>query len=97
VRYTPHRESGEGRAGGRGRRESAGGSASGGAAAGGGAGKGGGGNRSGGGGGGGGVNSWDYWYSPQVKRWIRAETRNVTNDGKVLSHESWELVSFSVR
>jgi hypothetical protein len=56
--------------------------------------------RAGGGGAGrgtGGVNSWDYWYSAQVKRWVRAETQNVTNDGKVLSHESWELVSFDVR
>jgi hypothetical protein len=44
-----------------------------------------------------GVNAWDYWYSPQVKRWVRAEMTNTTGNGKVLSHESWELESFNVR
>jgi len=98
VRYTPHREgqpregqaregqAREGRAGLRARaaeaRANAGGEARANAA---------------GGRAAGGVNTWDYWYSPQVKRWVRAETTNVTNDGKVLSHESWELVSFNVR
>jgi hypothetical protein len=44
-----------------------------------------------------GVNSWDYWYSPQVKRWVRAELKNTTGNGKVLSHETWEIDSFNVR
>jgi hypothetical protein len=45
----------------------------------------------------GGTNAWDYWYSPQVKRWVRAEMVNTTNNGKVLSHEIWELESYKVR
>jgi len=44
-----------------------------------------------------GVNSWDYWYSPQVKRWVRAELKNTAGNGKVLSHETWEIDSFNVR
>ena len=43
-----------------------------------------------------GVNEWDYWYSPQVKRWVRAELKNTTGNGKVLSHELWELESVNV-
>jgi hypothetical protein len=43
-----------------------------------------------------GTNAWDYWYSPQVKRWVRAELVNTAGNGKVLSHETWEIDSFNV-
>src|SRR5258706_11924367 len=44
-----------------------------------------------------GVYSGDYWYSPQAKRWVRAELKNTAGNGKVLSHETWEIDSFNVR
>jgi hypothetical protein len=44
-----------------------------------------------------GVNVWDYWYSPEAKRWIRGENTNTTSKGKVILHELWELDSFKVR
>ncbi|HSW82316.1 MAG TPA: hypothetical protein VLH12_02505, partial [Usitatibacter sp.] len=43
-----------------------------------------------------GINAWDYWYSPQAKRWVRAELVNTAASGKVLSHEIWEIDSFNV-
>jgi hypothetical protein len=45
----------------------------------------------------GGNNSWTYWYNAAVKRWVAAEVRNVTFEGKVLQHERFELVSYSLR
>src|SRR6185295_14783115 len=44
-----------------------------------------------------GVNSWTYWYSGQVKRWIVAEQSNVTDSGKQLQRDRWELESYKVR
>ena len=44
-----------------------------------------------------GVNVWNYWYSPEAKRWIRGENTNTTTKGKVILHELWELESFKVR
>jgi hypothetical protein len=31
-----------------------------------------------------------------VKRWVRAELVNTAGNGKVLSHETWEIDSFNV-
>ena len=44
-----------------------------------------------------GTRSWSYWYNSAVKRFVRAEDRNVTADGKVLFHERWELVAYEVK
>jgi len=44
-----------------------------------------------------GVNVWNYWYSPEAKRWVRGENTNTTDKGKLILHELWELESFKVR
>jgi caspase domain-containing protein len=44
-----------------------------------------------------GVTKSTYWYSSAVKRNVAAETTNTTVDGKVLTNERVELVSYSVR
>ena len=44
-----------------------------------------------------GVNTWTYWYNANVKRFVLAETKNVTDKGKVLQHERHELVSYEVK
>jgi hypothetical protein len=43
-----------------------------------------------------GLNAWDYWYSPTLKRWVRAELKTTAANGKVLLHENWEIESFNV-
>jgi Caspase domain len=45
----------------------------------------------------GGVNTWTYWYNSAVKRFVLAETTNVTTDGKTIQHERVELVSYEVK
>jgi len=44
-----------------------------------------------------GVNTWTYWYSSAVKRFVVAEWQNVTSDGKVLAKERYELTAYDVR
>ena len=44
-----------------------------------------------------GVRTWTYWYNAAYKRFVQAEDRNITSDGKVLWHDRWELVSYDVR
>jgi hypothetical protein len=44
-----------------------------------------------------GVNTWTYWYSGQVKRWIVAEQSNVTDKGKQIQRDRWELESYRIR
>lgn len=44
-----------------------------------------------------GVNTWTLWYNPAVKRYVAAEQRNVTVDGKILTDERYELASYEVR
>jgi hypothetical protein len=44
-----------------------------------------------------GVRNWTYWYNGGAKRFIRAVDRMVTAEGKVLSHETWELVAYDVK
>ena len=44
-----------------------------------------------------GVNTWTFWYSGQVKRWVVAEQSNVTDAGKQIQHDRWELESYKVR
>jgi uncharacterized caspase-like protein len=45
----------------------------------------------------GGTRRWVYWYNAGVKRYVLAEDRNVTSDGKELLHERHELASYNVR
>jgi hypothetical protein len=44
-----------------------------------------------------GINTWTYWYSSAVKRFVAAEQQNVTTDGKVLASERYELTAYDVR
>ena len=44
-----------------------------------------------------GVSRWVYWYSSQVKIFLKYEWTNTQADGKVLNRETMEMVSFSVR
>ena len=44
-----------------------------------------------------GVRKWTYWYNAAFKRFVRAEDLNTTTEGKVLSHERWELAAYEVR
>jgi uncharacterized caspase-like protein len=44
-----------------------------------------------------GVNEWTYWYSGEAKRFVAAVQENVTNAGKRLQHERFELESFKVK
>lgn len=44
-----------------------------------------------------GTNTWTYWYNAAIKRWVLAETRNVTREGKLLRHERFELLSYALR
>ncbi|QJR12457.1 hypothetical protein DSM104443_03543 [Usitatibacter rugosus] len=44
-----------------------------------------------------GVNTWTYWYSSTVKRFVAGEQSNVTAAGKVLMRERQELVSYAVK
>jgi hypothetical protein len=44
-----------------------------------------------------GVNTWTYWYSSTVKRFVAGEQSNVTTTGKVLMRERQELVSYAVK
>jgi uncharacterized caspase-like protein len=44
-----------------------------------------------------GVRKWTYWYNAGVKRFVRGEDVNTTTEGKVLSHERWELVRYEVK
>ncbi|MEP7261459.1 MAG: hypothetical protein ABI669_09670, partial [Usitatibacter sp.] len=44
-----------------------------------------------------GVNLWTYWYTSAAKRFVRAQESTVTSDGKVLSQNRHELVSYSVK
>ena len=44
----------------------------------------------------GGTNVWTYWYSPEVKRFVKGENTNTTTAGKVILHEQWELERYSV-
>jgi len=44
-----------------------------------------------------GVNTWVYWYSGAAKRFVVATQSNVTNKGKQLQLDRWELESYKVR
>ena len=44
-----------------------------------------------------GVRKWTYWYNAGIKRFVRAEDLNTTTEGKVLSHERWELAAYDVK
>jgi hypothetical protein len=44
-----------------------------------------------------GVNTWVYWYSGAAKRWVVATQSNVTNKGKQLQLDRWELESYKVK
>ncbi|APV49862.1 hypothetical protein BWI17_09320 [Betaproteobacteria bacterium GR16-43] len=44
-----------------------------------------------------GVNTWTYWYSSLVKRFVAGEQSNVTAAGKVLLRERMELVAYDVK
>ena len=44
-----------------------------------------------------GTNTFTYWYSAAVKRFVASEIRNVTDKGKLLQHERQELVSYEVK
>jgi hypothetical protein len=44
-----------------------------------------------------GISRWTYWYTSQVKIFLKYEWTNTTSDGKVLNRESMEMVSFTVR
>ena len=44
-----------------------------------------------------GTNTWTYWYSGQVKRFVVAEQSNVTDKGKQVQRDRWELESYKVR
>jgi hypothetical protein len=37
------------------------------------------------------------WYSPQARRWVRFDRRVFAEDGSLDSHESTELVEYSLR
>ena len=44
-----------------------------------------------------GLRNWTYWYNGGAKRFVRAVDRITTAEGKVLSHETWELVAYDVK
>jgi hypothetical protein len=44
-----------------------------------------------------GVNTWIYWYSGQLKRFVLADQSNVTATGKQLQLDRWELESYNLR
>jgi hypothetical protein len=44
-----------------------------------------------------GDNRWTYWYNGAVKRYVRAEWKNTTADGKVVQAERFELASYDVQ
>ncbi len=44
-----------------------------------------------------GVRKWTCWYNSSVKRFVLAEDENVTTEGKVLSHDRWELSAYDVK
>lgn len=43
-----------------------------------------------------GISAWTYWYTAQVKRWVRAEWTNTATGGRVLNRETQELQSYRV-
>jgi hypothetical protein len=44
-----------------------------------------------------GVNTFTYWYSGQVKRWVVQDSVYTTSSGKETSRERWELETYSVK
>jgi uncharacterized caspase-like protein len=44
-----------------------------------------------------GVNTFTYWYSGQVKRWVAQDQVHRTRSGKETVRRRWELESYSVR
>jgi hypothetical protein len=44
-----------------------------------------------------GTRKWTYWYNSGFKRFVVAEETNTTADGKLLSNERFELVSFQLK
>ena len=44
-----------------------------------------------------GVNKWVYWYSGAAKRWVVATQSNVTDKGKQIQLDRWELEAYKVK
>ncbi len=44
-----------------------------------------------------GTNTWTYWYSSAVKRFVVGEMTNSTGDGKLLQSERHELAAYDVK
>jgi hypothetical protein len=44
-----------------------------------------------------GVNTFTYWYSGQVKRWVAQDQVHTAKSGKETLRERWELETYSVR